>query len=219
MSRMIVLEPQECNVPSLLRPFTVVKDFPGVPAGMIVPWDTEFHCVDCGQHIYEIVLTNIQHECRKVDSEGKDRPVLDENGEKTYYYEDSYRIYCPRCVTYKQGDRRLGEFDHKEMIVILYDSPKSPEPEQCRPLRWRSLPSPSSAPDAPVTRYRIIPAEALAELDYYREDRKKHVLSIMNQHASKAAKRRSHKARPSRARKRARYDPAFGSDYTYGIKE
>lgn len=212
MSKYIVLEPIEIKYEEFSCLY--VKDFPGCPPGFMVVWDTEFSCHDCGEHIYEIVNRQIPHECRRIDAEGKDRPVLDEKGEKTYYNEDAYIIICPRCMTYRPDDERIGEFDHKEMIVELYDQRRSPEPGMLRYNRWR--PEIVAPPDAPRPRLVPIDPAALAELEYYRQDRKAHALSKMRQEAIKAAKRPSHKDRPHRSRKRAGYNPTFGSDYTYG---
>jgi hypothetical protein len=215
MSQIIVLEPHEYkdDVSSCL----FVKEFPGCPPGFMVAWDTEFHCVDCGQHIYEIVNRKIPHECRHIDADGKDRPVLDEAGEKTYYKEDAYIIICPRCVTYWPDDMRVGEFDHREMIVMLYDRAKRPEPDQLRRNRHRPAIVARTPDERFLARWRPVDPVALAELQYYSEDRKKHALSKMHQQAVKAAGRKSHKARPGRAR--SRHAREFGSDYTYGSQQ
>lgn len=219
MGKMIVLEPLEYE--DDISSCVFVKDFPATPPGYMVVWNTEFHCVDCGQHIYEIIKRRVQHECRHIDAEGKDRPVLDSEGEKTYYFEDVYLIICPRCMTYKSDDIRLGEFDHREMIVTLYDRPTAPEPDQLRPHRWRPA-DPPAAP-APVggflKHWHPIPVEAMAELEGYRQDQKAAALSRMYRQAVQACKRPDHKARPRVRRKRTRLDPKFGSDYTYGSSE
>lgn len=217
MSKLIVLEPVELmsDVSSCL----FVKDFPACPPGYMVVWDTEFHCHDCGGHLYEIVNRKIEHECRTIDAEGKDRPVLDAAGEKTHYYEDAYLILCPRCITYRPDDRRLGEFDHREMVVTLYDRPRAPEADQLRPHRRRPAPPASAPADRFLARWRPIPPESLAQLDYYLQDLKASVLSRMHNEAVKAARRPDHKARPRIRRKRTRLDPEFGSDYTYGSVE
>jgi hypothetical protein len=214
MGNLVVLEPIEYkdDVSSCL----FVKDFPGCPPGFVVVWDTEFHCRSCGQHIYEIINRKIPHECRHVDADGKDRPVLDTAGEKTYYCEDAYLIICPRCVTYKPDDERIGEFDHKEMIVELYDKPKRPERDMLRHNRY--LPVPPPLPPAPTGFLRWwnpIPPEVLEGLAYYREDQKRYALSKMRQRAIKAAKRKSHKDRPGRVRTRRAREA--NDDYTYGF--
>jgi hypothetical protein len=196
-----------------------VKDFPGCPPGFMVVWDTEFHCVDCGQHVYEIVRRKIPHECRQIDHDGKDRPVLDADGNKTYYTEDAYIVICPRCVTYWPDDERIGEFDHKEMIVILYDRVRPPDRDQLRRNRHRPeivAPTPDERFQA---RWRPIDPAALAELDFYREDSKKYALSKMYQQAIQAAKRKSHKDRPGRYRGRGKINVKFESDYTYRSHE
>lgn len=215
MSKFIVLEPFEYKCEDFSH--TYVKEFPGCPPGYMVVWDTDFHCHDCGQHVYEIVNRKIPHECRFIDPEGKDRPVLDEAGEKTHYKEDAYIIICPRCVTYWPDDVRIGEFDHQEMIVILYDNAKRPEPDQLRRNRHRPAVVARTPDDRFAARWRPIDPEALAELQHYGEDRKKHALSKMYQQAVQAAKRKSHKARPGRVR--SRHAREFGSDYTYTCKK
>jgi hypothetical protein len=215
MNQFVVLEPMEYkdDVSSCL----FVKDFPGCPPGYMVTWNPEFYCLNCGEHIYEIVNRKVPHECRHIDADGKDRPVLDSDGEKTYYYEDAYLIICPRCVTYKPDDARIGEFDHKEMIVELYDQPKRPEPDMLRRNRYRPVPPPPP-PEARgfLGWWNPIPPEALEGLAYYREDQKRYVLSKMLQQAIKAAKSKSHKDRPGRARKR-RAGREVNDDYTYGF--
>jgi hypothetical protein len=217
MSEFLVLEPIEYkdDVSSCL----LVKDFPGCPPGFVVIWDTEFHCHNCGQHIYEIINRKIPHECRHIDTDGKDRPVLDESGEKTYYKEDAHLIICPRCVTYWPDDIRIGEFDHREMIVILYDRVKRPEPDQLRNNRHRPAIVARTTDERFLARWRPVDPAALAELQYYNEDRKKHALSKMQHQADQAAERRSHKAPPVRGKSRGRIDREFSSDYTYGIQQ
>jgi hypothetical protein len=212
MSQLIVLEPIEYK--DDISSCMFVKDFPGCPPGYVVVWDTEFHCRSCGQHIYEIINRKVPHECRHIDADGKDKPVLDAGGEKTYYFEDAYLIICPRCVTYKPDDVRIGEFDHKEMIVELYDNRKRPDPDMLRRARDRPAVRAPTPDERFLSRWRPIAPEALAELDHYREDQKRYALSKMRQQAIRAAKRKSHKDRPGRARVR-RAGRESNDDYTY----
>lgn len=218
MPRLIVLEPVEYkdDISSCL----FVKDFPGCPDGFVVVWNPGLHCKDCGQHIYEIVNRKVHHECRYIDSDGKDRPVLDDRGEKTYYTEDSYMIICPRCMTYRPDDSRIGEFDKKEMIVVLYDKRKSPDPDMLQRNRHQpALPPAPAESGGFLARWHPIPPEALAELDFYREDRKQYALSKMRQQAIKAAGRKSHRDRPGRRPRRGKVGRGINEDYTYGFGE
>src|SRR5437764_15133033 len=134
MSKLIVLEP--VKISDGVSSCTYVKDFPGCPPGYMAVWNPEFYCMDCKQHMYEIVNRKVPHERRFIDADGKDKPVLDSDGEKTYYHEDAYLVICPRCVSYKPDDLRIGEFDHKEMVVELYDKPKQPDRDMLRHNRY-----------------------------------------------------------------------------------